>query len=125
MLNDLAFPVPATTLVSQATLTVTQGQALLTPVPTIGISASLILVALVLLVILRINRTKRLTIFSVTLFVSSAGFAQSNEKALLVLLSAAPGALASISLVQPVSFSGGYLGALSPGFVAENPTRAF
>ena len=125
MLDDFAFPVPDTILVSQATLNVTQGAVLLTPVPLMGISGSAVLIALILIGMVCVTGVKRLTLFSIVLLLSPAAFAQSNEKSLLVLLSAAPGAPAPIDLVEPVNFSGGYLGVLSAGFIAENPTRAF
>ena len=125
MLDDLAFPVPATILVSQASLTVIQGAETMTPVSVVGIGGSAILIALILASMMCVVGIKRAAFLSIVLAVSSTGFAQTNEKTLPVLLSAAPGAPAPIDLVEPVNFSGGYLGVLSPGFVAENPTRAF
>ncbi len=124
ILNDLAGTTfPNTVLGSQAVLTVSQGTpSLLASVPSIGIGSAVLLIALIFAI--ACFGAKRFTLFSIAI-VSSTGFAQSNEKTLLVLLSSAPGAPAPIALVEPINFSGGYLGVLSAGFVAENPTRAF
>ena len=126
ILDELvAPPDPDTVLVSEATLTVTQGVLFLTPVPSISIGGALTLITLLFFVTFYMKGAKSSMLFTVAYLASPAAFAQSNEKALLVLPSAAPGAPAPIDLVEPVNFSGGYLAVLSPGFVAENPTRAF
>ena len=112
-------------LASSAPLVVAQGPTIQTlAVPTLGVVGCIILVLLVFLITLLNIQLKRAVSFTIFLLCSSSIFAQSNEKVLPVLLSAAPGAPAPIDLVEPVSFSGGYLGVLSAGFVAENPIRA-
>ncbi len=114
-----------TTQVASAPLTVTQGPAA-RPIPTIGTLASIVLVLSVFLIAWRMLGGRRRSMLAmVALLGNAAVSAQSNEKILLVLLSASPGAPTPQMMAEPVEYSAGYLGALSSGFTAENPSRAY
>lgn len=110
-------------LVASAPLTV--GQAAPQPIPTFGTGATLTLIALVLLFALPVLAKRRRSWLFLAAVFAGAASAQDNEKTLLVLLSAAPDAPTVEALVEPITFSAGYLGDLSAGFTAEAPVRAY
>jgi len=113
-----------TTQVASAPLTVTQGP-IAQSIPTLGTGAVVMVVVLMLLVSLQSLRSRHRSILLVlALPVSATASAQSEEKSLLLLLSTSPNAPLPIQLVAPREFSAGYLGVLTPGLVAENPTHA-
>ena len=75
IMDDLAPPDLATVLVSEATLTVSQGTGTLTPVPLMGIGSSAVLIMLIFMGIVCVTSDKRLTLFSIFLFINAAAFA--------------------------------------------------
>ncbi len=113
-----------TTLVASSPLTVTQGP-VAQPIPMLGPGAFVMMVLLVLLIALRFLGGHRRSMFVMLAFLGSVtASAQSEQKSLMVLLSTSPNAPLPIQLVAPVEFTAGYLGELSAGLVAENPTHA-
>ncbi|PIV36962.1 MAG: hypothetical protein COS34_00470, partial [Lysobacterales bacterium CG02_land_8_20_14_3_00_62_12] len=122
---DLSFDFQQTTLVANAPLTVTQGPQT-QAIPTFGTGAKILLVSLILLAAWRFGSARRrVVLLLAALLGSTTASAQSTDKALLVLLAAGPTAPTPQMLVEPVNFSSGYLGVISPGFTAEDPIRAF
>jgi subtilisin family serine protease len=122
---DLVTGFEETTQVASASLTVTQGP-VTRPIPAFGSLAVVVLVLSICLVAWRLLGANRRSILALAALLGSASVsAQSTEKIVLVLLSASPGAPTPQMMAEPVEYSAGYLGQLSPGFTAENPTRAY
>jgi len=122
---DASFNFLQTTLVATSPLTVTQGP-LPQAIPSLGGGAKILLSLTIFFAAWRFYLARRRALLLVAALLGSAtASAQSAEKALLVLLAAGPNAPTPVMLVEPVSFSSGYLGALSSGFTAEDPIRAF
>lgn len=122
---DLVTGFEETTQVASSSLTVTQGPAA-RPIPTIGAFAGMVLGLVMGFAAWRsIKRRGHFMIASIALLGSAAVSAQSAEKQVMVLLSASEGAPTPQMMAEPVEYSAGYLGALSPGFTAENPDRAY
>ena len=122
---DATFAYQQTTMVSSALLTVTQGP-VVQSIPTLGFGGLVVLMSLMLLIAVYLfTGHRRALLFVAALIGSTTLHAQETPKTLMVLLSGAPGTPTPQMLVEPVDFSAGYLGELSPGFTAQNPIRAF
>ena len=122
-INEVSFGFRDTILVASAPLTVMQGP-VAQSISTLGTGALIMTIVLVLLVALCFFHAQRRAMVLMLALLGCASASAQTEKKLMVLLSASPNAPNPIELVMPINFSAGYLGALTPGLAAENPTHA-
>lgn len=119
---DAFYSYQQTFLMSSAPLTVTAAAP-----ETIPASRPFLLMAfaslMALLATWALRRRGSTLILAVILLLPLA--ARAEDRRLLVLLSDAPGTPTPQMVVEPISFSSGYLGQLSSGFQAEDPIRAY
>ncbi len=109
-------------LVSSASLVVSHAPT--QPIPALSTPALALMVLCVLAMATWFMRRSRVLLL-VGLLTCTTVHAQSEPPMLMVLLAISPTAPWPDELVEPLEFSAGYLGMLSPGLIAENPTRAY